>query len=36
MTKGELQLFLYKWKTYLGSVGRYIRNKRIKNKPYYG
>lgn len=37
LTEGELELILYKWKRYLGSVSRAITNRRInKNIPYMG
>ena len=34
--EGIMQLELYKFKTYLGSVSRAIRNKQLENKPYTG
>lgn len=34
MTKDVEELYLYKFKKYLSSVSRYIRNQQIKNIPY--
>lgn len=34
--EGYFDLWLYKFKKYLSSVGRYITNQRIKERPYEG
>lgn len=36
LTKGELDLLLHKFKTYLGSVSRELQNRRLKDIPYQG
>lgn len=36
LTTAELDLLLYKFKTYLGSVNREIQNRKVKNVPYRG
>ena len=33
---GYEELYRYKFKKYLSSVGRYIQNQKIKEVPYYG
>lgn len=35
-TKGEMELSLYKFKCWLGSVCRKIQNRRTKRIPYNG
>ena len=34
ITKGELELYLYKFSKYLSSVSRHIRNQQIEERPY--
>ena len=36
LDKGILELWLYKFKCYLGSVGRAIIDEETENKPYNG
>lgn len=35
-SEGYFELFTYKFKNYLGSVGRRIRNKQLAKRPYRG
>ena len=34
ITKGELELYHYKFRKYLSSVSRHIRNQQIEEIPY--
>ena len=35
-SEGYFELFAFKFKSYLGSVGRAIRNQQMTNRPYRG